>query len=712
MGETKWKKRNSKTQIEQEAFTSDQYKEKLDATPFNMTTAPLQTVFDIPIPQQEGFSCNTSGIKSIKDKVKIVMDFLNKWFFLLLEYVLITGPTRMINELTDRICGDVTPKEKDLVRSHIKEFFATLLACYISYNWYYVMFYPRKLLPRPLLKISTDRLSNQNKWVSIVFKYLIVPMSFMNSILVNKIPFVLYPLDNKSKFLFLFYFIPKIILKHGAEIARGFVDSIRSKKTKRTGLFIAMMVFFGIISILRVRLSINYFSELFRFFTQIGMFFIPILVVFVLRIMFSSFNSWVAGILVFGYLLVISFFAMNIYGKTSNPLSIVYQINLQLYRKKPKRPPKPCDLDYYDEGGCTPKSFWQILTEFKENVSDFLFKYKFEVTFLTFFMTSFYNYIYKLNNGTQMKRYLVVLTFFGIFICFSSIGYRQFYLKKDYEAEYAAELKKKCDEATKLFGEPQEWLGCPPKEDDTPKLSIFERIYKVAMGEDVSDSEDEDEAVNKGMINTVISRLLGKPKGEGENGENEGEKETAKNPIMGLFSKFLPKKKETHTVLNSDQTIVKSYVPVQQIVYTTDPAFSSQPSREPISNINQPVQPLPPVQGTPPLQTVQGTQPLQTVQRTQPLPLVQGTVMPVQGTPPLQTVQGTVMPVQRTQPLPLVQRTQPLPLVQRTVMPVQGTPVQVQGTPPLQPLQRSQPFKPAQGSPRVVQGKIIGVVPR
>ena len=121
MGETKWKKRNSKTQIEQEAFTSDQYKETRDATPFNMTTAPLQTVFDIPIPQQEGFSGNTSDINSIKDKVKIVMDFLNKWFFLLLEYVLITGPTLMINKITDGICGDVSSKEKDLVKTHPKE---------------------------------------------------------------------------------------------------------------------------------------------------------------------------------------------------------------------------------------------------------------------------------------------------------------------------------------------------------------------------------------------------------------------------------------------------------------------------------------------------------------------------------------------------------------------------------------------------------------
>jgi hypothetical protein len=760
---TKWKKRNSTQRMKStmqidssgtmtdndktESFTTDIFKsadvglnqntdtpplrfntnssKSIDMTsPFNMTSAPLQTVFDNVLFRNddfekvvEGFTCDTSAIKSVKDKVKIVTDFLEIWFIKILEFVLIKGPTLMVNKITDGICGkgdEASPKEKDLVKSHVKEFFATLLACYITYNWYYVMFYPRKRLPRPLLNITTDHLSDKNKWVSLACKYLIVPLSLMNSILLKKLPFVLYPLDRRSKFLFLFYFIPKIILKNGAEIARAFVDSVRLKKTKHNGMFIAIMVVFGVTSLLRFRLKLRYFLELYRFFLQISLFSIPILILFVMRILFSTSHIWFTGILVFGYLLVISFFAMNVYGKTGNTYSIIYEINKHIYYKKPKKIPKPCDLDYYDESGCTPKPFSVRLQEFYTYMCEKLFKYKYEVTFIIFFMNSFYSYIYKLKGGTRIKQNLVVLTFFGIFLCLTIVGYREFVRKEDYDKANEEKLKAERKEAMIMFGEVPEYMNenADPPEDDSkknkPQLSVFERLYKATANEEVVDSEDEDDendVLNKSAISAMFTYLSGNKKDEttkdgsnkavptsksGDETAKDGSNkavptsksgdETVYSEISQLFSGLNPRKnkndeKTNNVVVNSDQTIVKSYVPVEQIVYTTDPALSSQsaltkpfmPTQEPaITQTSTPIL-TPPIQGN--AVPIQGNA----------VP-IQGNVLPIQGNAvPIQgnavPIQGNVLPIQGNA-VPIQGNAVP---IQGNAVPIQGNAVPIQG---------------------------------
>jgi hypothetical protein len=487
-------------------------------SPFNMTSAPLQTIFDNVL-YINNYEKITEGLDNIandtnknlaKDAFKKAMEFMEKWLFNVLEFILIKGPTLMINKITDGICGngnDFTPIEKDVVKTHVKEYFVLLITCYITYNWYYVMFYPRKLLPRPILKINTDNLTNTNKWLSLVFKYLIVPVSLVNSILLKKTPFVIRPFGKKFKFLFLFHFIPKIIMKHGASIARAFLDSIRQKKTKFDGIIIAIMVIFGVTSVLRVRLSINYFSELFRFYSQMAIFFIPIFILFALRIVFSTMHPWIAGILVFGYLLIMSFFAMNIYGETADTLSVIKLIDKYILYKNPKHKPKPCDFDYYDNSGCAPMPFFVRMNKLRLDICDFLFKYKYETAFLMFFVKSLYDYIFYLKTGTHMKQYLVVLTFFGILICLTSFGYRFWFdlIKNDgaQKEDNDKKLKIARESAMKGCGTRgclSEDLKSNDLDDDDggdfqdfkPETSIFGRLFKTVTGDEDDDSDDSD----------------------------------------------------------------------------------------------------------------------------------------------------------------------------------------------------------------------------
>ena len=393
-----------------------------------------------------------------------------------------------------------TDNDTVLITNQIKYFLAILISCYIVYNWYYLMFYKELGYRVDVLDISTDNLINYNNLLGFIFKYLIVPLSLVNSIVIKKIPALMWILNPNMQFLILFLIIISIVINHGASYMQSFSTYLKMKTDSNAGIMTTIMILFGVFSIFRVRFSMNYLNELFRYFTQMvtAQFFIPLIVMFAIRISLSISVVWFAGLLVFGYIIGLSFLAIPVYSSYSI-VETIKQINEYVYKPKlvSSCPVSKCDPTVYSK--CNPMTFGDMIHDLIAWITDKIHTNLFEVVFIVFFFQGFMSYSVNIQN-LQLKTVMLVLTSLCIFImCFIC------YYRKLKQAELDAKELLRLIELNKTNPE-----DCSFK----PK-GIVGFIYNTISGFFKDEPDEIVDASNNGVLSNLFSSISGLITGTG-----------------------------------------------------------------------------------------------------------------------------------------------------------------------------------------------------
>lgn len=332
---------------------------KRDVRPSNFIASSLDTIqsnkYLLPYPDDnnnffskgiaEGFSDNTVTVKEGFEDSKKLGELIKP--YLVISYTLIESPLRYVNKLEEIITnwysnklsnGECSLSDKKIVKSQFQVFLNTLISFIIVYNWYYMMFYKSGedggSRVTPFITITTDALTKYNKYISLFFKYNIVPVSILNWFLLDYVPkwevFITKTrmLNQRGVFIFLLLFIIQIVQYYGSEIIDGLVKSIHMQTDSYTGLFIASYLVYAVYSQFHIE---NDFMGIGEMYNKYMMYKHPFgllckLVLFLIRFAWTSAITFVSSFFVYFYLLAMSFGAI-LFHKTGTLWNTVKLIN-------------------------------------------------------------------------------------------------------------------------------------------------------------------------------------------------------------------------------------------------------------------------------------------------------------------------------------------------------------------------------------------------
>ena len=261
-------------------------KNKVNVMPSNITAAPLQNIIDLTDSIDSTDSTDstdsaestathrpiiTEGLEPISSskisaQIKPIVENISK---------IVSKPVEIfdwsIETFSKKLCDLFSEKGKSkasdvaLVRSQIAQFLAICVSGYVVYNWYFLMVYRVFMKRIEVLAISTDDLTQFNRTVSFVFKYLIVPLSLVNSILLTHFPrFMNLFLNNKMQMTALFLIIWSCIYSYSVPLMKAFETYIKMKTDSNTSMINGIMIAFGLTSIFRVKFTLDYYASLMR----------------------------------------------------------------------------------------------------------------------------------------------------------------------------------------------------------------------------------------------------------------------------------------------------------------------------------------------------------------------------------------------------------------------------------------------------------------
>jgi hypothetical protein len=405
--------------------------------------------------------------------------------YLAVLYSLIENPLRYINYLEESTTGwyasklsngECSDADKKVVKQEFQAFLNVILSFYIVYNWYYMMFYkPQGKGSRvnPCINITTDALYEYNSFISLFFKYTIVPVSLLNQLFLDYIPkwevaaTSLKLLTQRGVFMILLMVVINIIQNNGSEIVDGLVKSIHLKTDNYTGLFIASYVFHAIYSQFVVYPDFNgYLSKMnaaAMLRRPMGTMFL--LILFIIKFMWTSAISFVSGFLVYSYLLVMSFFAITIHSNMTykNTIKLInaYIDNPNIYNEDP-----PTDSETYCDKVSSPKMFdlpdppskcnpmnmsQKIIyytTVLVYTVIKYCYKYTFEIVLLFTLLNSIKTFSTTIDNPSL--RLGMIITCCAIITILCGYGAKRYFLELVDAENKALKIKKTLDELKEM----------------------------------------------------------------------------------------------------------------------------------------------------------------------------------------------------------------------------------------------------------------------
>jgi len=318
------------------------------------TTLPTTLPSLFPV-NQEGFEnpCKSMG-EVFKPYIKFV-DYLIIW---LIDKPCIEYPTVFIDFIGKTICefgteiSSPTPppdrcdtsikidtSDKELIKNQFKIFLSIGISCFIVYNWYYLMFYNSFNKTTPV-SINANALSTYNNVLGFILNYLIQPVSYLNWAILTFLPEQIKGLSNpRLIFIFIFLCIISIVRTSGALYMKALSNYFKRVSDPHSGGMITIMILSGVFSVFIALNTVSHLSffdilkegfgqspnkdlqnsfAMFKNFSATStIFFIPQLLSFIMRITFSIILIWIAGIMVFGYLFLYSFFGIPLYSSNS-----------------------------------------------------------------------------------------------------------------------------------------------------------------------------------------------------------------------------------------------------------------------------------------------------------------------------------------------------------------------------------------------------------
>jgi hypothetical protein len=161
---------------------------------------------------------------------------------------------------------------------------------------------------------SSDSIKNWSKLFHLAFKYNLSLMSALDNTIMRTIPPVA-ELTFKPEIIFtiLLLTIISVMITYGEGMMQAFSTYMNGKSDEHTGSYIGFMVLFGFASMFAPAGPIALMSRAYQY-TTMG---IPTLILFILRIVWSSAITWLTGLCAVAYLVILSFFAILMYSDKS-----------------------------------------------------------------------------------------------------------------------------------------------------------------------------------------------------------------------------------------------------------------------------------------------------------------------------------------------------------------------------------------------------------
>jgi len=285
--------------------------------PARTMTLPLESVHapstaNIPaVGGQEGF-CEKINISKLTDNPVTAFVVKN-----------VTGvPKRMMDGINagtyyvaDSMCGafaktrhagDVT-----VIQSQLKIVLALSVAFYVIYNWFFVMFYRDGGQRVKIPNLSSESIKNWSKLFHLVFKYNLSLMSTLDNVLMHSMPPVVETFIPSRQWIFgiMLFIIVGVMLGQGEGMVTAFTTYLRGQQDQNTGSYIAFKIMFGFASMFAPVGLVGGVQRAMQY-MYLG---IPTLILFVMRVTWSSAIAWLTGLMAVGYLIVMSFFAILMY---------------------------------------------------------------------------------------------------------------------------------------------------------------------------------------------------------------------------------------------------------------------------------------------------------------------------------------------------------------------------------------------------------------
>ena len=317
-------------------------------------------------------------------------------------------------ETVEPSCSD-----KFFVFSGVQMIVWFFICIWFFFNWYYILFFRENGLPVKTYDISWIGFRNTSFILSLLFKYLICQLSFINAILMFIQRYANFILGNvwapKVNAILLFIIILVLVCFFHVTSAVGqlFFNSITNNLPMiYVAIFIMMALVFALYSFMiedKILMALRFASIILAIFH---------IILFVIRFICSIICICIAGIFISLYFFIYSFFGMALYSSRSIPETIK---EIHLYMAHGFEPPSPFRYSL-----CRPRTWTEWLSETIKFIIRIFIVYLFEIMLIIMLLYNIYVYLITLGDNPNLRNTMIVITAFVIFGVFGYIYRKAF----------------------------------------------------------------------------------------------------------------------------------------------------------------------------------------------------------------------------------------------------------------------------------------------
>jgi hypothetical protein len=404
----------------------------------------VSTLFGLP--QKDGFQEGADGdIEEEADTAgKVIGSIVTpifKWMTWFCEYaidtILITYPNLIAKTATDILYksgGSTDHNEFDLIYKHILDFIALLFAFFVVYNWYFVMVYKDIEGNRPKIqRVNINEFSSYNQIIAFLARFILVPVAVVDYAFNEGMPYLIEKIqvprlsdsmNRKLQFMALLVFIILFFQLVGNSILLSFSDYMKQNNNSSSVVSIMMYIAMGLYLVYAVAYPDNLMVTGVVFLLNIfGV--ILLFLFYILHVISSSSFAWLAGLLMCGYILMMSYFSIAFYSKFTFFQTIKY-INYYISGTdedgKPIAKDDMCAPDYHDE--CNPITLGDRIKDMIKWFMKNWFTYLYEIIIIIVLLLGMADYTANVST-VSLKALMVALNSFIIFVVLAVIYFRK-----------------------------------------------------------------------------------------------------------------------------------------------------------------------------------------------------------------------------------------------------------------------------------------------
>ena len=314
-------------------------------------------------------------------------------------------------------------EDNKIVKRNIKYFLLVFVAWFITYNWFFLMFYVDKTGHRiRKYDITQDLLARFNKLLDFLFGPLITPVVWIDKIMMHFIPnfFMAMPILKSPSFQFvlLMFLIYYMITKYSNLLQEILNHCIKHDLTADYGRIYNWFFIFLYVSVMY-----SFVKSLFDMTPDMLRSTIILIIIIVLRFILVFLLTPVSGVIIVGYLFAYSYFAMIIYnnynllGAMEKVRDYIFEIE---YAEKNADLSNSCGTNV---GNCKTTSLLSTIYDLIHNIHLINYVYIIEVFLVCTLLLSMADYIKNIGSP-DLKAGMVILSILTICVIILTAVYR------------------------------------------------------------------------------------------------------------------------------------------------------------------------------------------------------------------------------------------------------------------------------------------------